>query len=291
MKKILLLIPLSLFIVFYPSLGKISDPRQPVVKAFYTTDAPLPKKIEKETPISLTADGVFVMDLRSGVVLYDKNPHKKLKPASLTKIMTSLVSLDYFKEDSIVKVINGQKSLGNTINLIKGDQLLASDLMYGLLVSSGNDAAITFAENYPGGYNAFVKKMNDKVADLGLENTHFSNVSGVEGQDHYTTAYDISMIAREGLNRPTFEEVVSTKKVTLKSLKGHLYPLDSTNILLGKPGFYGVKTGWTPEAGECLVILAEKDAHPILVSILHSADRFGEAEKIVNWVFENYTWE
>jgi D-alanyl-D-alanine carboxypeptidase len=143
-------IPLSLFIVFFPVLGSTRNPRQPNVKAFYTTDSPLPEKIENPSPLSLSAEGVFVMDLHSGVVLYNKNPHKKLKPASLTKIMTSLVALDYFKEDSIVKVVNGQRSLGNTIDLIKGDQLLASDLLYGLLVSSGNDAAITFAENYPG---------------------------------------------------------------------------------------------------------------------------------------------
>jgi len=290
-KKILLLIPLSLFLIFFPSLGKVADLRKPTIKGFFTTSAPIPQKKQKTTPLNLTATGVFVLDLHSGVVLYDKNPHQRLKPASLTKIMTALVALDYYKEDSVIKVLNGQKSLGNTINLVKGDQLLASDLLYGLLVSSGNDAAVTFAENYPGGYNAFVKRMNSKTVELGLENTRFSNVSGVEGSDHYTSAYDIAMIAREALDRPVFEDIVSTKKYTLKSLKGHIYPLDSTNILLGKPGFYGVKTGWTPEAGECLVILAEKDAHPILISLLYSADRFGEGEKIFNWIFQNYTWD
>lgn len=291
MKKTLFLIPLSLFVIFFPVLGRVSDPLLPVVKAFYTVNAPLPQKKANITPLNLTATGVFVMDLHSGVVLYDKNPHQRLKPASLTKIMTSLVALDYYKEDSVLKVVNGQNSLGNTIDLIKGDQFIANDLLYGLLVSSGNDAAITFAENYPGGYSAFVKKMNSKTIDLGLENTHFSNVSGVEGQDHYTTAYDISMIAREALDRQLFENIVSTQKITLKSLKGHSYPLSTTNILLGKPGFYGIKTGWTPEAGECLVILAEKDAHPILITILHSSDRFGEGQKIFNWIFQNYTWE
>lgn len=290
MKKTILLIPLSLFIVFFPVLGSTRNPRQPSVKAFYTVDSPIPEKVENPQPLSLTSEGVFVLDLHSGVVLFSKNPHKKLKPASLTKVMTSLVALDYFKEDSIIKVINGSKSFGNTINLLKGDQLLASDLLYGLLVSSGNDAALTFAENYPGGYNAFVQKMNNKVTELGLENTHFSNVSGVESSDHYTTAYDIAMIARDALDRPVFESIVSTKKITLTSLKGNHYPLVTTNVLLNKPGFYGVKTGWTPEAGECLVVLSERDAHPILISILHSKDRFGEGEKIANWVFQNYTW-
>jgi D-alanyl-D-alanine carboxypeptidase (penicillin-binding protein 5/6) len=99
------------------------------------------------------------------------------------------------------------------------------------------------------------------------------------------------MIAREGLDRPLFENIVSTKSTKIKSLKGNLYPLESTNVLLGKPGFYGVKTGWTPEAGECLVILAERDAHPILITLLHSNDRFGEGEKIANWVYSNFVWE
>lgn len=277
--------------VFFPVLGKVSDPRKPVVKAFFTTEALLPRRNENPESISLSALGVFVMDLNSGVVLFDKSPHKRLKPASLTKIMTALVAMDYFDEDSVIKVINGQKSLGNTIDLIKGDQFLARDMLYGLLVSSGNDAAVTFAENYPGGYNAFVQRMNTKAVELGLENSHFSNVSGVESADHYTTAYDIAMISREALDRPLLEGIVSTKKITLKSLKGNLYPLISTNILLDKPGFYGVKTGWTPEAGECLVILAEKDAHPILIALLHSKDRFGEGERIAKWIYNNYTWE
>lgn len=291
MKKTILLIPLLLFVSFLPVVKSPPDLRKPQVKAFFTDTAPLPSRKQNSTDLGLTATGVFVMDLNSGVVLYDKNPHKRLKPASLTKIMTSLVALDYYKDDSVLKVINAQRSLGNTIDLLKGDQLLASDVILGLLISSGNDAAVTLAENYPGGYKAFVEKMNAKTLELGLENTKFSNVSGVEGADHFTTAYDIAMIARSALDRPVFESIVSKKKATLKSLNGHTYNINTTNILLGKPGYYGVKTGWTPQAGECLVILAEKDAHPILISILNSEDRFGEAQKIFNWVFENHTWE
>ncbi|KKU04968.1 MAG: hypothetical protein UX08_C0012G0001, partial [Candidatus Collierbacteria bacterium GW2011_GWB1_45_35] len=223
--------------------------------------------------------------------LLDKNPHLRLKPASLTKIMTSLVALDYYSEGSVLKVINGQKSLGNTVKLVKGDELTASEVIYALLVPSGNDAAVTLAENYPGGYQQFVKKMNQKITELGLSNTNFTNVSGVESPNHYTSAYDIAMIARTALRRPAFSTIVSTKNITITSLKGHTYPLESTNILLGKPGIVGVKTGWTPEAGECLVILVTKDNHPVLISLLNSNDRFGEAQKIINWVYSNYLWQ
>ena len=92
------------------------------------------------------------------------------------------------------------------------------------------------------------------------------------------------------IKRPLFQQIVSTKKITLKSEKGYRYSLESTNELLGKPGIYGVKTGWTPSAGECLVTFVNKEDHPILVSLLGSSDRFGETEKLIDWVYQNYTW-
>ncbi len=133
--------------------------------------------------------------------------------------------------------------------------------------------------------------MNSKAIELGLNNTHFVNVSGVEGGNHYTSAYDIAMIARNALHRNLFASIVSTMKITVKSLNGHFYPLETTNKLLGQPGIFGIKTGWTPEAGECLVTFAEKDNHPILISLLNSKDRFGESEKLIDWIYTNYSWE
>lgn len=289
-KRVYYLLPLILFLSFFPVVNPGSNSKKPQVKAYFSSTAPIPEKKADTNPPTLTAESVFVLDLNSNTILFEKNPHKRLRPASLTKIMTSLVALDYYKEDNILKVVNGQLSLGNTIELLRNDEILAKNLIEGLLISSGNDAAVVLAENYPGGYKAYVDKMNQKVLELGLENTHFSNVSGVESPNHYTTAYDIAMMAKDGLTRPAFERIVSQRKANFKSLKGTPYSLTSTNILLNKPGFYGVKTGWTPLAGECLVVLADKDAHPILISILNSKDRFGEAEKITNWVYQNYTW-
>ena len=291
MKHFFLLLLLSSFISFVPVFGPIFHPVQPQVKALYTQEPTLPVLKDGATYPTLSATSYFAIDLDSGSILLSKNPHQQLKPASLTKIMTALVAMDYYSEDSVLKVVNGQSSLGNTIDLVQGDQLIAHDLLYGLLVPSGNDAALTFAENFPGGYKAYIDQMNTKVSELGLSNTHFVNVSGVEEPNHFTSAYDITMIARSALERPTFKNIVSTQKITLKSLNGNLYPLVSTNVLLDKPGFYGVKTGWTPEAGECLVILSEKDNHQVLISLLHSNDRFGEADQVSNWIFANYTWQ
>lgn len=288
--NIVSLFGLSVFLIFFPVIKSSTSSLKPHVKAAFISEPSMPVSKNISTP-SITATGVYVIDLESGVVLYEKNAHTRLKPASLTKIMTALVAMDYFNEDSILKVINGQSANGNTVKLRKGDQLIANDLLYALLVPSGNDAAVTLAENYPGGYQAFIARMNSKVAEMGLKNTRFANVSGVESQNHYTTAFDISSLARAALSRSQFSSIVSTQKITLKSIKGNLYPLETTNLLLGKPGIYGVKTGWTPEAGECLVILADKDNHPVLISLLNSKDRFGEAETLFNWIYENFSWE
>ncbi len=284
------LVGICLFFIFSPVIGKIPGQSRPIVKAAFVFEPKLPTSLGKALP-PLSAHGVFVMDLESGTILYDKNPHLRLKPASLTKIMTSIVALDYFTEDDILKVQNGQNSIGNTADLVTGDELNASDVLYALLVPSGNDAAVTLAENYPGGYGAFLERMNQKVVQLGLKNTHFVNVSGLESPNHYTSAFDIAMIARSALNRLTFTNIVSTKKITVNSLKGHKYPLLSTNVLLSHPDVLGVKTGWTPEAGECLVILTEREGHKVLISILNSKDRFGEGRQLIDWTYNNFNWQ
>ena len=281
---------LSLFFIFFPVIETPSSLKKPAVKAAFVSEPAMPVSKNISVP-DLTATGIFITDLDTGIVLYEKNANTRLKPASLTKIATALVAMDYFDQDSVLSVINGQNAEGSSINLKKGDQLIANDVLYGLLVPSGNDAAVTLAENYPGGYQAFVAKMNAKAVEMGLQNTHFVNVSGVESPDHYTSAYDIAMLAKAALNRPEFASIVSTQKITLKSLKGNEYPLESTNILLGEPGVFGVKTGWTPEAGECLVILVEKDKHSVLISLLNSKDRFGEGQSLINWIFANFSWE
>lgn len=281
---------LSLVVIFFPVGAELDPARNPVVKAAYVSEPIIPVS-QNIAPPDLTAVGVFALDMETGIVLYQKNPNLRLKPASLTKIMTALVSLDYYSEDAVLSIKNGQDSVGSSAKLIKGDQLTFQDMLYALLVPSGNDAAVTLAENFPGGYRAFLEKMNSKATDLGLHNTHFSNVSGVEGSNHYTSAFDIATISRNALQRRPFLSIVSTMKITLQSLNGHVYPLETTNQLLGKPGIFGVKTGWTPEAGECLVTYVEKNGHRVLVSLLDSKDRFGESEKLIDWLYTNYLWQ
>lgn len=279
---------LILFVLEAP-LGMTFRLSEPSVKASFVSEPLIPHG-SMVPPPEISAISTFIMDIDSGVVLFANNPIHRQSPASVTKIMTALVAMDTYEDGTVLTVMNGDKALGNKANLVSNDQLVSSDMLFALLVPSGNDAAVTLAENYPGGYSKFIDKMNQKTEALGLKNTHFSNVSGVEGVNHYSSAYDMAIIALEALKRSSFRNIVSTKDVVIKSLKDHLYPLESTNKLLDKPGFYGVKTGWTPEAGECLVTLAEKDGHPIIISLFGSKDRFGETEKMFDWVYDNYTW-
>jgi len=283
---------LSAFLGFVVSIPLVSGktPLKPSVKAAFTHSPPIPHS-RGVNPPALTALGVFVIALKSQVVLLAKQPSLRLRPASLTKIMTAVIAMDSYDPGTRLRVKNGSLSTGAKAELIRGDIITAQDALYALLVPSGNDAAVTLAENYPGGYSHFVDRMNAKVTQLGLINSHFANVSGVDSPNHYTSAYDIAMIALHALDRTLFKNIVSTKKITLKSENGNIYPLVTTNLLLGKPGILGVKTGWTPSAGECLVTYADRYNHPILISILGSQNRFGETEKLLNWIYTNYIWE
>lgn len=249
-------------------------------------------KDNKIPPPDLTAQAVTVYDLDSRQFIYQKNADTRFYPASITKIVTALVSLAHFEPDGVIQVQNGYKALGNTIKLAPQDKLTVRSILYGLLVSSGNDAALTLAENYPRGYVGFVKSMNEYATNLGLSNTHFTNPSGVVNPDHYTTAADLTILAREAISNAVIRQIVVTRSVTINSVDGqHSYYLESTNKLLGLEGVKGLKTGWTPESGECLVTLVERNGHPILITVLDSQDRFGESKQLIDWTYQNFTWK
>lgn len=262
----------------------------PQVKAAYTS-VPVRPKSSGIAPPEVTATGIYIVDMDSGLTLFAKNPSLRLRPASLTKIMTALIAMEYYDPDQVITVKNGPNATGSSADLLGNDSFRAADLLYALLLPSGNDAALTFAENYPGGYQAFIDRMNSSAHNLGLGNTHFDDVSGVDSPDQYTSAYDIAHIALTALKQARFRNVVSTKTTSITGSSGNVYQLTSTNELLGEPGILGVKTGTTPDAGECLVTFADKYKHPVLIAMLHSHDRFNETEKLLDWVYSNFIWE
>lgn len=232
------------------------------------------------------------MDLDSRALLYVKNPDLSLMPASTTKIMTALVVLE---RDRLNKTINVGKvyTVGQVMKLQPQEEITIKDLLYGLLVQSGNDAAMALASDYPGGVEAFVKKMNEKAKEIYLKNTTFTNPIGIEEYGHYSTAHDLTLLAAFALKNQEFQSIVATKEITVFDKSGKIkHVLNNVNQLLGEvEGIKGVKTGWTENAGECLIAEVERNNHQIITVVLGSQDRFQETKTLIEWVFANHKWQ
>ncbi len=274
---------------FYQTYQLSSGTRSTVSPIFPPID--VPTFIGQDYP-ELTAQSVFILDSNSSTILFEKNPDIRLHPASTTKIMTALVALDAYSLDQLLTVKTANDATGNTIKLHQGDQLTVRDLLFGLLVASANDAAVTLAENFPEGYAGFVAAMNQKAQGLNLRNTSFSNVSGIESLDHRTTVRDLAILTKEALKSDLIREIVSTKKAVIAAKNTqNKYQLNSTNELLDQvEGVKGFKTGWTENAGECLITYVERQGHPLIIVLLNSTDRFGESKTLIDWVYSNHIW-
>ena len=258
------------------------------VKAY----SPIPVLKDGARYPTLSAQSVMAVDLVSGVTLYEKDPNKALLPASTTKIVTALVALDTYELDQVLKV-GGVRVEGQKMGLVTGEEIMFSDLLDGLLIYSANDAAEVLASNHPGGRELFIALMNKKVKDLGLTNTHFSNPVGLDNGAQYTTTRDLIVVSKYAMRNPIFAEIVGTKEKIVKSVDGRFsHRLTNLNKLLGSvEGVLGVKTGWTENARENLVTEVHCGEKKIMIVVLGSSDRFGETTELINWVYENYSWE
>ena len=292
------LVLLSLFFLTFPNQNFYQslqpEKGKPLVKKIdYKISLPdkIPvKKSDAPAPI-LTAKSAVVIDLPTMSVLYAKNPDLSLLPASTTKIMTALVAIEHYQPEEAL-TINENYRLGQILGLKKGSRFTFKSLLYGALIGSGNDAAYALAENYPGGFKAFVAQMNSKGKSLNLDNTLFSNVSGVETYNHRTTAHDLAVLSAYALNNKTFADIVGIKTAMISSINGKQeYLLENTNQLIGKiSGIKGIKTGWTENAGECLVTYIERPEGKVLIALLGSLDRFGETSQLIDWTYQNFSW-
>lgn len=251
-----------------------------------------PVSINNTSVPQITAEGIYILDLPSNVVIFDKNKDQKFLPASTTKIATALVALDYYQLDDVMTV-NTVVNDGKNMGLIKGEQITVESLLYGVLVHSANDAAYVLAEDYPGGLSSFVKKMNEKAAELHLASTHFTNPAGYDDAENYTTPKDLAELAKAALSNKIFSKITSTKSITVSDINFiYFHPLTNVNTLLGKvAGVAGVKTGFTDSAGEILVSEVKKNGENVLFVVLKSNDRFGDSMKLIDWVFSDFEWK
>lgn len=233
----------------------------------------------------ISAKGAIVIDRNSQVILYQKNSNLIFPPASTTKIMTALVALDYFKPNDILTVKTATVE-GSVLGLPENEKFRFEDLLYAMLLPSANDATLVIAQNYPGGEQAFVKKMNEKAAELRLRNTSYADPIGLEDNKDYTTSLDLARLASIALGNSEFAKVVATKERNIKSLGGNEYFLSNLNKLLDLPGISGIKTGFTEGAGQVLVT-SKKIANTnqdIIVVVMQSEDRFMDTEMILNYL-------
>jgi D-alanyl-D-alanine carboxypeptidase (penicillin-binding protein 5/6) len=231
-------------------------------------------------------------DRKSGNVIWGKNENKRTAMASTTKIMTAIVLIENADLNKMVTVsAKAAGTGGSRLGLKRNDKISLRDLLYGLMLKSGNDSAVAIAEEVGGSIEGFAEMMNSKAAELGLENTHFVTPHGLDNPEHYTTAFELAKLADYALKNEMFAKVVGTKNYTV-TINGYPKNISNTNELLGYlNGVYGVKTGFTNNAGRCLVTSVNRNNFDIITVVLQADTkkfRTTDSIKLIEYVYENY---
>lgn len=250
--------------------------------AFYTNQLePYPELLYSYEPF-LTAQSAVLLDNDSKRMLFSKNPHIRFSMASTTKLMTALVALEYFRFNDILTVTSLFRQ-GSVVGFDLSEQIYFDDMLYALLLPSGNDAAYIIAENYPGGIDAFVKRMNEKAHEYRLTYTQFADPAGLNDDENITTALDLARFSSIALENETISRIVSTKRKVISDVSGNkTYELENLNQLLGYSGVIGLKTGTTQGAGEVLATAVRKDEKEYIIVVMKSEERFVDTQNIIN---------
>ena len=240
-------------------------------------------------PPAVDAQAAVLMVTGTKQVLFEKNSQKIMYPASTTKITTLITALENGDLNSIVTVSPSAAAVeGSSLELNAGDRLVLRNALYGMMLVSGNDAAEAIAAQVAGSVPAFVDMMNRKVEAIGATNTNYSNPHGLPDPfNHYTTAYDLALITNYALKNPTFAKIVSTRSYRVDFLnRPSIYVTNTNKLLKTYPGATGVKTGYTNDAGECLVAAAKRGNVQLIAVILHSEDRWNDAANLLDYGFQ-----
>lgn len=264
----------------------------------------------EQIALELDCEAAILLEEKSGIIVYEKNSNEKLYPASTTKILTAILVLENCKlSDSITVTENSINDIpsGYVIGDLRvGEKFTIEDMLYTLMLKSANDVAVLLAEHVSGSVENFSDLMNRKAIEIGCKNTHFVNPNGIHNDDHYTTAYDLALIAKYCMQNETFKKIVSTPEYTLPKTNLYAYEnrtFDNTNnLILTKSSYYyenatGIKTGYTKEAGSCLISSATKDDINYIGVVLNSNSnkygkntRFTDSKKLFEYGFENFVY-
>jgi len=227
---------------------------------------------------------LYLVGLKSGRVLLEKNATRRLPPASLTKVMTALVAMEAASPQQVVQVDRRALVHRSSLKLHAGEEFLLRDLLTAMLVTSANDACQAVALHVGGEADRFVAMMNERARALGLRDTHFANACGFDAPDHYSTAADLAKLTEQALQVPAISMMVRTVIREIASVDGkRQVPLRSTNELLLDPDVTGVKTGYTSKAGRCLIASMFKDGHQLLLVGLNFMDRWEQATQLLRY--------
>ena len=225
----------------------------------------------------------------NGETIWAKQPERQLPPASLTKLMTALLVLEQDRPDNEVTIKpTATHETGTRIGLKPGEHFRVQDLLTAALLNSANDACHALADHLAGDESAFVSQMNRRAQTLGMQHTHFTNACGHDEAGHYSTAHDLSLLAHALFRQPSLLDITSQKNAQISTLDGQRhYDLQNKNALIGRyDGALGLKTGYTPNAGKCLVAYARRGDNTVLLVLLHGKDRWWDAVDILDLAFD-----
>ncbi len=263
---------------------------------------------EPSAPPQLVSEAAILLDRDSGRILFEQNADKRLYPASTTKIMTAILVLENLQLDSVVvasrDAVMSIPAGGSNMGILEGEQLTVEELMYGVLVESANEACNVLAEYMCGDVDSFVIKMNEKAQQLGMQNTKFLNPHGLHSPEHYSTARDLATLARYAMQNETFREMVSTTQYVIDPTNKYTKQrtLNNTNYLISSrqnasyyyPKATGIKTGYTSQAGNCLVSSASQAGTNLIAVTLNAKPQTGaiysfiDSKALFEYGFANY---
>jgi D-alanyl-D-alanine carboxypeptidase len=271
-------------------LQRLQSFRLPKVDEKYLKVKSIPLSTDLES-INASAEAYVVFDPESRTIIAGKNQNLRFSPASTAKVMTAILALEHYDLDEYLTVPSNIYSVqGSKMNLVAGERVSVRDLLYGLLLPSGNDAAYTLAYNYPDGVSGFVAAMNRKAEELKLTNTYFIDPAGYEDWN-FTTAGELARLGAYAMENKTFAKIVSTKSIQVWNKdKSHTFYLNNLNELLNYDDIVGIKTGFTNEAGGVLLTAINKNNKLLIVSVLKSQDRFADTEDIVDFIHEKVNY-
>lgn len=254
----------------------------------------LPISTTHSAPPSIQAQAAILIDAKTGQILYEKNSRIRNAPASTTKVLTAIIAIESGHLDDEVKVSpRAASTAGSSMHLSAGQIISMQELITGLLLRSGNDAAVAIAEHLAGSVENFVALMNHKAELIDASNSHFANPHGLTATGHYSTAYDLAWIARYALTNPIFSTIVNTKETNIEWLdrrgKEHDQTLRNTNKLLWLlEEADGVKTGTTNQAGPCLISSATRGNQRLIAVVLHDHSRWYDSMQLLKYGFDSY---